>query len=91
MMGVKGFRVVAVGVVIAAIILGVTWPHHPQATAQPPAAPAPAQIGRFKMASTNGHVYVLDTATGQVWEAFAGPNQGSTDKDFKDPKVKPQR
>jgi hypothetical protein len=30
--------------------------------------------GRYQMGSTPGHAYVLDTATGEVWEQFATPN-----------------
>jgi hypothetical protein len=55
-------------------------------------APAPAQfppqVGRYQMAGVPGHAYVIDTATGQVWEDFASPNQGSSDPDFGKPKLK---
>ena len=90
MVGAKSSAIMAAGVVTAAVILGMTWQQHPQAAAQPAAPPA-TQAGRFQMASAAGHVYVLDTATGQVWESFVSSNEGSTDKDFKDPKVKAQR
>lgn len=46
------------------------------------------QIGRFQMAGIPGHVYVLDTETGQVWEKFATTGQGSTSSDFNAPKIK---
>ena len=42
--------------------------------------------GRYQMTTTAGHAYVLDTATGQVWEKYAPSNEGATDPTFKDPK-----
>jgi hypothetical protein len=45
-------------------------------------------IGRFQIGTNLGHTYVIDTATGQVWETFVSANQGSNDADFKSPKVK---
>jgi hypothetical protein len=38
--------------------------------------------GRYQMTTTAGHAYVLDTATGQVWEKYAPPNEGTTDPAF---------
>ena len=46
------------------------------------------QVGRYQMGGVPGHAYVIDTATGQVWEDFATASQGSSDPDFKKPKVK---
>jgi hypothetical protein len=42
--------------------------------------------GRYQLTTTAGHAYVLDTATGQVWEKYAPPNEGMTDQGFRDPK-----
>jgi len=42
--------------------------------------------GRYQLGTTAGHAYVLDTATGQVWEKYAPPTEGTTDQAFKDPK-----
>lgn len=47
---------------------------------------APSASGRYQMAANPGHAYVLDTATGQVWQTFYPENQGSYDRDFFDPK-----
>jgi hypothetical protein len=44
------------------------------------------QAGRYQMAGVPGHAYVIDTATGQVWERFAVASEGSSDQDFKKPK-----
>jgi hypothetical protein len=56
-----------------------------------PLAPAAGQeppAGRFQIAGIPGHAYVLDTATGQVWETFGAAGTGSSDGDFKSPKLK---
>lgn len=55
-----------------------------------PAAPLASgpQVGRFQMSGVPGHAYVIDTATGRVWEDFAPANQGSPDPDFKGSKAK---
>lgn len=81
----------AAGIITVAAV--VVWPYHPPAAARPapPLPPQPTQVGRFQMATTAGHVYVLDTATGQVWGTFVSASQGSSDKDFKDPKVTAKR
>jgi hypothetical protein len=57
--------------------------------AQPPAnSPSGAQVGRYQMGGVPGHAYVIDTATGQVWEDFAPAGQGSSHPNFNKPKVK---
>ncbi len=43
--------------------------------------------GRFEIAVRDNHAYVLDSATGQVWERFILSNQGQTSKNFKSAKV----
>jgi hypothetical protein len=54
----------------------------------PPAAGQEPPAGRFQIAGIPGHAYVLDTATGQVWETFGAAGTGSSDGDFKSPKPK---
>ena len=43
----------------------------------------PGPIGRFQIACTNTMCYLVDTATGQVWDRG--------DRDFKSPKLQDQR
>ena len=43
----------------------------------------PGQIGRCQIACTNTLCYLVDTATGQVWQ--------SSNRDFKSPKLQDQR
>ncbi|MBX7102813.1 MAG: hypothetical protein K1X57_01950 [Gemmataceae bacterium] len=52
-----------------------------------PQSPVPP-VGRYQMSGVPGHAYVIDTVTGQVWEDFASSGQGSSDSDFKKPKLK---
>jgi hypothetical protein len=44
---------------------------------------APGPIGRFQIACTNTACYLVDTATGQVWD--------HGDREFKSPKLQDQR
>jgi hypothetical protein len=44
-----------------------------------PAGPGP---GRFAIATNAGHAFVLDTATGRVWEKFTPAGGGETSPDF---------
>lgn len=46
------------------------------------------QVGRFQLNGIPGHAYVIDTATGKVWEDFAPAGQGTSDSEFKNPKIK---
>jgi hypothetical protein len=46
------------------------------------------QTGRFAIGTNEGHMFVLDSATGQVWEKYTAPNGGNTDSDFSAPKIK---
>jgi hypothetical protein len=79
----KSSGLLGVCFIIAALIIALV--PRPQ-----PAAPAPSgpQVGRYQMGGVPGHAYVIDTATGQVWEDFAPATQGSPDPDFRKPKVK---
>ncbi len=46
------------------------------------AAPA-----RYQMQTVEGHAFVLDTATGQVWEKWVPPNGGGGTAGFHEPKT----
>lgn len=39
-----------------------------------PSPPAAKQVGRFQIIddSKNGYIYLLDTATGEVWQRYQG-------------------
>ncbi len=82
-MDTKSSGILGVCLIIAAVIVALV--PRPQ-----PAAPVPSgpQVSRYQMGGVPGHAYVVDTATGQVWEDFASAGQGSSDPDFKKPKVK---
>jgi hypothetical protein len=82
-MDVKGGAVLGVCVVIAALIVALV----PRPAANQPASHGP-QVGRYLLGGVPGHAYVIDTATGQVWEKFATTGEGTTHPDFNDPKVK---
>ena len=47
-------------------------------------------ISRFQINSNEQHAFVLDTATGQVWERYLPPNQGSTSSNFTERKLDDQ-
>lgn len=56
-----------------------------------PAFSSPGQepaAGRYQIAGCPGHAFVLDTATGQVWEQFEPESQGSGSAGFLEPKLK---
>jgi len=72
-MDAKGVCIIGGSIVIASVVIALAITLRPA-------------IGRFQMGSVPGHAYVIDTATGQVWEDFAIPNQGHSDDDFKRPK-----
>jgi hypothetical protein len=73
--------ILGASLVFASFVLGYSL-------APKPAEPQAPQVGRFRMSGVPGHAYVIDTATGQVWEDFATPTQGTSDQEFKRPKVK---
>jgi hypothetical protein len=35
------------------------------------------QVKRYAIAANEGHAFILDTATGQVWEKFTPPSNAS--------------
>jgi hypothetical protein len=79
-----GSTILGVCIVIASLIFTVAQ----GSEALPQRDEGPTQVGRFQVAGVPGHAYVLDTATGQVWETFATESQGSSDMDFKERKLK---
>jgi hypothetical protein len=80
-MDTKASMILGVSLVISSLVLGYSL-------APRPAEPQAAQVGRFQMGGVPGHAYVIDTVTGQVWETFATAGEGTSDPDFKRPKVK---
>lgn len=46
------------------------------------------QVGRFRVETNTNHIFVVDTATGQVWEKYVRSSGGSTHEDFAKPKLK---
>ena len=40
------------------------------------------QVGRYQIAGAGNHALVVDTATGQVWQAYMDRDEGLTDADF---------
>ncbi len=72
---------VAAGAVVAAGLVAAV------AAAVPSKPEGP--VGRFQLATNPGHAFVIDTATGQVWEKFTGGETagGHSAGDFGMPKV----
>jgi hypothetical protein len=82
-MDAKAAGILGTSIVVAALAGALAL--RPPASASPVSEPG---IGRFQIGTNLGHSYVIDTATGQVWETFVSANQGSNDAEFKSPKVK---
>jgi hypothetical protein len=51
------------------------------------AASSPGPVGRYQIAGTGAHGLIVDTATGQAWSAYLPMTEGSTDPDFRQPKI----
>lgn len=52
------------------------------------AAKVTGPVGRYQIAGTHSHAFVMDTSTGQVWRGyFPAAGGGSTDGDFLKPKL----
>jgi hypothetical protein len=49
--------------------------------------PTDPQLGRFQIRGISNHMYVIDTATGQVWDTFVQSNSGGTGPSWANPKV----
>src|SRR6185312_15078230 len=83
-------RALTAGIIIGAVGIIVVYRGPHAAVGDGPAAKAPApdlQVGRFQIAGIPAHVYVLDTATGKVWERFDTVGTGSSSEDFLEPKI----
>jgi len=50
-----------------------------------------APVCRFTMKMNENHVYILDTATGMVWESYMISSSGGTDEGFKANKLAPAK
>lgn len=79
-MDTKSASILGSCIIIAAFICALV----PRTQASTPAM----QVGRFQMSGVPGHAYVIDTATGQVWEKFATTSEGTNDQDFSKSKIK---
>jgi hypothetical protein len=42
--------------------------------------------GRYQIGGNPGHICVIDTVTGEVWEKYATEHSGETDSNWKKPK-----
>ncbi|MBA4032581.1 MAG: hypothetical protein C0478_17070 [Planctomyces sp.] len=71
------------GVVLASYIAvrAQPWPMRLNTQQQP-------IIGRYQLSGVPGNAYVLDTATGEVWEDFTNTNAGAKDGQFKRVKLR---
>ena len=49
------------------------------------------QAGRFRIQTTASNVFVLDTATGQVWGKYVSPRRDIKDEEFMSPRLSPDR
>lgn len=80
----KSSLVIGACVIVAGAVLGLTLSLRPlaQSTGQE------SVPGRFQIAGSPGHAFVLNTATGQVWESFEPEGSGSNSQGFDDPKLK---
>lgn len=47
----------------------------------------PAQVDRFRAATNPSHVFVIDTATGQVWGKYVIPRQDMKNQEFMEPRL----
>jgi len=74
---------VLLGAVVAVLFGCVVGADDP---ADPDHLPTPAVL-RFQIESNEQHVFVLDTATGQVWQKYLPPNQGPMPGNFNEPNL----
>jgi hypothetical protein len=47
----------------------------------------PPQVNRFRIGASANHVFVVDTATGQVWEQYVIPRRDARDLEFMPPRL----
>jgi hypothetical protein len=71
------FKSLATGVILAALVL----------LALGASLNNPPQPGRFQIETTGSHVFVIDTATGQVWGKYVIPRRDAKDEEFMKPKL----
>lgn len=45
------------------------------------------QVDRFRFGASGSHVFVIDTATGQVWGKYVTPRRDMTSQEFMGPKL----
>jgi hypothetical protein len=45
------------------------------------------QVDRFRFGATGSYVFVIDTATGQVWGKYVTPRQDLTNQEFMSPQL----
>jgi len=45
------------------------------------------QVDRFRFGASGGHMFVIDTATGQVWGKYVIPRRDLTNEEFMSPKL----
>jgi hypothetical protein len=45
------------------------------------------QLGRFQIRGISDHMYVIDTATGEVWDRYVSSGGGDTSPSWVNPKV----
>ena len=77
MKGTLDLRSVLTGAVLAVFILltlGASLTRSPQ-------------VDRFRFGASGNHVFVIDTATGQVWGKYVTPRRDMTSQEFMSPKL----
>lgn len=81
-MPVKQFSIRDLLLLIAFVAIALGWwvDRHNRAT-------VPALSGRYQLQTNEGHAFVLNTASGQVWEKFVSPSGGGTSSGFLEPKT----
>jgi hypothetical protein len=47
----------------------------------------PPQVDRFRFGASANHVFVIDTATGQVWGKYITPRRDMTSQEFMSPQL----
>ena len=45
------------------------------------------QVDRFRFGASGNHVFVIDTATGQVWGKYVTPRRDMTSQEFMSPQL----
>ncbi|MBN2316175.1 MAG: hypothetical protein JXM79_19770 [Sedimentisphaerales bacterium] len=74
MFDLRSFFIGAALTVFVVFALGVSPSHSPQ-------------VDRFRFGASGSHVFVIDTATGQVWGKYVTPRQDLTSQEFMSPQL----